>query len=153
MPVQGCARNKVKARRPLFVGINSIPVVHVAVRESTMRNHTATQPAACRAAGNSGRACKARRFAVDPAIYAGFLHSPPCPMKNCRILRPMNKRSCVNTPVDRSRCSLSHVAINEYQRWRFFGREIRDRVLRRQDREFSTNSAAGHAYKLSRDRS
>src|SRR5258707_3588042 len=42
MPVQGVRAHKVKARQPILVGIKVDPVVHVDLRESTMRNHTAT---------------------------------------------------------------------------------------------------------------
>jgi len=42
MPVQGVRAHKVKARQPILVGMKVDPVVHVDLRESTMRNHTAT---------------------------------------------------------------------------------------------------------------
>ena len=60
-PVQGVrAHQVVVAQKPAIrVGDKVDAVVNTDIREATMRNHTATHLAACRAARGAGEACEA----------------------------------------------------------------------------------------------
>ena len=58
-PVQGVWAHRVVARERIGVGDVVDTVVDGEVRRATMRNHTATHPAACGSAGGAGKACEA----------------------------------------------------------------------------------------------
>src|SRR5690242_19380863 len=123
MPVQGVRAHKVKARQPIVVGMMVDPVVHVDVRESTMRNHTATHLLHAALRETLGGHVKQAGSLVDPGhLRFDFSHFAAVAdeelqdiedMINKEVLRNIKVETIEDVPID--------VAINEYRAMALFG--------------------------------
>jgi alanyl-tRNA synthetase len=145
MPVQGVRAHKVKARQPIFVGMKVDPVVHVDVRESTMRNHTATHLLHAALRETLGPHVKQAGSLVDPGhLRFDFSHFAAVADEELQDIEDlMNKHVLRNTPVDTIENVPIDVAINEYKAMALFGEKYGDRVRVVKIGEFSTELCGG----------
>jgi alanyl-tRNA synthetase len=145
MPVQGVRAHKVKARQPIFVGMKVDPVVHVDVRESTMRNHTATHLLHAALRETLGGHVKQAGSLVDPGhLRFDFSHFAGVADEELQDIEDlMNKHVLRNTPVDTIENVPIDVAINEYKAMALFGEKYGDRVRVVKIGEFSTELCGG----------
>jgi alanyl-tRNA synthetase len=145
MPVQGVRAHKVKARQPIVVGMKVDPVVHVDVRESTMRNHTATHLLHAALRETLGGHVKQAGSLVDPGhLRFDFSHFAAVADEELQDIEDlMNKQVLRNTPVDTIENVPIDVAINEYKAIALFGEKYGDRVRVVKIGEFSTELCGG----------
>jgi alanyl-tRNA synthetase len=145
MPVQGVRAHKVKARQPIFVGMKVDPVVHVDVRESTMRNHTATHLLHAALRETLGPHVKQAGSLVDPGhLRFDFSHFAGVADEELQDIEDlMNKHVLRNTPVDTIENVPIDVAINEYKAMALFGEKYGERVRVVKIGEFSTELCGG----------
>ena len=145
MPVQGVRAHKVKARQPIFAGMKVDPVVHVDVRESTMRNHTATHLLHAALRETLGGHVKQAGSLVDPGhLRFDFSHFAAVADEELQDIEDlMNKQVLRNTPVDTIENVPIDVAINEYKAIALFGEKYGDRVRVVKIGEFSTELCGG----------
>jgi alanyl-tRNA synthetase len=145
MPVQGVRAHKVKARQPILVGMKVDPVVHVDVRESTMRNHTATHLLHAALRETLGEHVKQAGSLVDPGhLRFDFSHFAAVADEELQDIEDlMNKHVLRNTPVDTIENVPIDVAINEYKAMALFGEKYGDRVRVVKIGEFSTELCGG----------
>jgi alanyl-tRNA synthetase len=123
MPVQGVRAHKVKARLPITVGMKVDPVVHSEVRDSTMRNHTATHLLHAALRETLGGHVKQAGSLVDPGhLRFDFSHFAAVADEELQDIEDlMNKHVLRNTPVDTMENVPIDVAINEYKAMALFG--------------------------------
>jgi alanyl-tRNA synthetase len=145
MPVQGVRAHKVKARQPIFVGMKVDPVVHVDVRESTMRNHTATHLLHAALRETLGPHVKQAGSLVDPGhLRFDFSHFAAVADEELQDIEDlMNKHVLRNTPVDTIENVPIDVAINEYKAMALFGEKYGERVRVVKIGDFSTELCGG----------
>jgi len=145
MPVQGVRAHKVKARLPIVVGMKVDPVVHVDVRESTMRNHTATHLLHAALRETLGGHVKQAGSLVDQGhLRFDFSHFAAVADEELQDIEDlMNKQVLRNTPVDTIENVPIDVAINEYKAIALFGEKYGDRVRVVKIGEFSTELCGG----------
>jgi len=145
MPVQGVRAHKVKARQPIVVGMKVDPVVHVDVRESTMRNHTATHLLHAALRETLGGHVKQAGSLVDQGhLRFDFSHFAAVADEELQDIEDlMNKQVLRNTPVDTIENVPIDVAINEYKAIALFGEKYGDRVRVVKIGEFSTELCGG----------
>src|SRR5689334_523945 len=145
MPVQGVRAHKVKARQPIVVGMKVDPVVHVDVRESTMRNHTATHLLHAALRETLGGHVKQAGSLVDQGhLRFDFSHFAAVADEELQDIEDlMNKQVLRNTPVDTIENVPIDVAINEYKAMALFGEKYGDRVRVVKIGEFSTELCGG----------
>src|ERR1051326_6296063 len=145
MPVQGVRAHKVKARQPIVVGMKVDPVVHVDVRESTMRNHTATHLLHAALRETLGPHVKQAGSLVDPGhLRFDFSHFAAVADEELQDIEDsMNKHLLRTTPVDTSENVPIDVAINEYKAMALFGEKYGERVRVVKIGEFSTELCGG----------
>jgi alanyl-tRNA synthetase len=145
MPVQGVRAHKVKARQPIIVGMKVDPVVHVDVRESTMRNHTATHLLHAALRETLGPHVKQAGSLVDPGhLRFDFSHFAAVADEELQDIEDlMNKHVLRNTPVDTIENVPIDVAINEYKAMALFGEKYGERVRVVKIGEFSTELCGG----------
>src|ERR1043165_3729253 len=127
MPVQGVRAHKVKARQPIVVGMKVDPVVHSEVRDSTMRNHTATHLLHAALRETLGGHVKQAGSLVDPGpLRFDFSHYAAVAdeelqeietLINKEVLRNIKVETIEDVPID--------VAINEYKAMALFRSEER----------------------------
>ncbi|HSM86238.1 MAG TPA: alanine--tRNA ligase [Candidatus Limnocylindrales bacterium] len=145
MPVQGVRAHKVKARQPLRVGMKVDAVVHTEVRESTMRNHTATHLLHAGLREVLGKHVKQAGSLVDPArLRFDFSHFTSVAdeelqdiedLINKEVLRNIKVQVIEDVPID--------VAINEYKAMALFGEKYGERVRVIKIGDFSTELCGG----------
>jgi alanyl-tRNA synthetase len=145
MPVQGVRAHKVKARQPILVGMKVDPVVHVEVRDSTRRNHTATHLLHAALRETLGEHVKQAGSLVDPGhLRFDFSHFAAVgdeelqdieDLMNKHVLRNARVETIENVPID--------VAINEYKAMALFGEKYGDRVRVVKIGDFSTELCGG----------
>src|SRR6476469_5589065 len=145
MPVQGVRAHKVKARQPIFVGMKVDPVVHVDVRESTMRNHTATHLLHAALRETLGPHVKQAGSLVDQGhLRFDFSHFAAVADEELQDIEDlMNKHVLRNTPVDTIENVPIDVAINEYKAIALFGEKYGERVRVVKIGDFSTELDGG----------
>jgi alanyl-tRNA synthetase len=145
MPVQGVRAHKVKARQPIVAGMKVDPVVHVDVRESTMRNHTATHLLHAALRETLGGHVKQAGSLVDPGhLRFDFSHFAAVADEELQDIEDlMNKQVLRNTPVDTIENVPIDVAINEYKAIALFGEKYGDHVRVVKIGEFSTELCGG----------
>src|SRR5258708_203647 len=145
MPVQGVRAHKVKARQPIVLGMKVDPVVHLDVRESTTRNHTATHLLHAALRETLGEHVKQAGSLVDQGhLRFDFSHFAAVADEELQDLEDlMNKHVLRNTPVDTIENVPIDVAINEYKARALFGEKYGDRVRVVKIGEFSTELCGG----------
>ena len=145
MPVQGVRAHKVKARQPILVGMKVDPVVHADVRESTMRNHTATHLLHAALRETLGKHVKQAGSLVDPGhLRFDFSHFAGVADEELQDIEDlMNKQVLRNTQVDTIENVPIDVAINEYKAMALFGEKYGERVRVVKIGDFSTELCGG----------
>jgi alanyl-tRNA synthetase len=145
MPVQGVRAHKVVARQPIHVGMKVDAVVHAEVRQSTMRNHTATHLLHAGLREVLGKHVKQAGSLVDPGhLRFDFSHFTGVAdeelqdiedLINDEVLQNKKVQVIEDVPID--------VAINEYKAMALFGEKYGERVRVIKIGDFSTELCGG----------
>jgi alanyl-tRNA synthetase len=144
-PVQGVRAHQVIAKQPIRVGQTVDAVVDTAIRESTMRNHTAThllQAGLREVLGThvkqAGSLVAANHLRFDFSHFTGVAEEELQDIEdiiNKEVLRNERVEVIENVPID--------VAINEYHAMALFGEKYGDRVRVIKIGDFSTELCGG----------
>jgi alanyl-tRNA synthetase len=145
MPVQGVRAHKVKARQPIHVGMKVDAVVHTEVRESTMRNHTATHLLHAGLREVLGKHVKQAGSLVDPGhLRFDFSHFTGVADEELQDIEDLiNKEVLRNTKVQTIEDVPIEVAISEYKAMALFGEKYGERVRVIKIGDFSTELCGG----------
>ena len=144
-PVQGVRAHRVIAKRPLRVGDKVDAVVDTAIRQSTMRNHTATHLLHAGLREILGKHVKQAGSLVAPNhLRFDFSHFTAVDdeelqdiedLINREVLRNQRVEIIEDVPLD--------VAINQYKAMALFGEKYGDRVRVIKIGDFSTELCGG----------
>ncbi len=144
-PIQGVRAHQVIAKQPIRVGDKVDAVVNAEIRESTMRNHTATHLLQAGLREVLGKHVKQAGSLVAPNhLRFDFSHFTSVAdeelqdiedLINKEVLRNQKIEVIENVPID--------VAINEYKAMALFGEKYGDRVRVIKIGDFSTELCGG----------
>jgi alanyl-tRNA synthetase len=144
-PIQGVRAHQVIAKQPIRIGDKVDAVVNAELRESTMRNHTATHLLQAGLREVLGRHVKQAGSLVAPDhLRFDFSHFTSVAdeelqdiedLINKEVLRNEKVEVIENVPID--------VAINEYKAMALFGEKYGDRVRVIKIGDFSTELCGG----------
>jgi alanyl-tRNA synthetase len=144
-PIQGVRAHQVTAKQPIRVGDKVDAVVNAEIRESTMRNHTATHLLQAGLREVLGKHVKQAGSLVAPDhLRFDFSHFTGVAdeelqdiedLINKEVLRNQKIEVIENVPID--------VAINEYKAMALFGEKYGDRVRVIKIGDFSTELCGG----------
>jgi alanyl-tRNA synthetase len=144
-PVQGVRAHQVIAKHPIRVGQKVDAVVDTAIREATMRNHTATHLLQAGLREVLGKHVKQAGSLVAPnhlrfdfSHFTGVAEEELQDIEdiiNKEVLRNERVEIIENVPID--------VAINEYHAMALFGEKYGDRVRVIKIGDFSTELCGG----------
>jgi alanyl-tRNA synthetase len=144
-PVQGVRAHQVTAKQPIRVGQRVDAVVDAAIRESTMRNHTATHLLQAGLREVLGKHVKQAGSLVAPnhlrfdfSHFTGVAEEELQDIEdiiNKEVLRNEKVEIIENVPID--------VAVNEYHAMALFGEKYGDRVRVIKIGDFSTELCGG----------
>jgi alanyl-tRNA synthetase len=144
-PVQGVRAHQVVAKQPIRVGQKVDAVVDTAIRESTMRNHTATHLLQAGLREVLGKHVKQAGSLVAPNhLRFDFSHFTGVADEELQDIEDIINREVLsnervevieNVPID--------VAINEYHAMALFGEKYGDRVRVIKIGDFSTELCGG----------
>jgi len=144
-PIQGVRTHQVIAKQPIRVGDKVDAVVNAEVRDSTMRNHTATHLLQAGLREVLGKHVKQAGSLVAPDhLRFDFSHFTSVgdeelqdieDLINKEVLRNEKVEVIENVPID--------VAINEYKAMALFGEKYGDRVRVIKIGDFSTELCGG----------
>jgi alanyl-tRNA synthetase len=144
-PIQGVRAHQVIAKQPIRVGNKVDAVVNAEIRESTMRNHTATHLLQAGLREVLGKHVKQAGSLVAPDhLRFDFSHFTGVAdeelqdiedLINKEVLRNEKIEVIENVPID--------VAINEYKAMALFGEKYGDRVRVIKIGDFSTELCGG----------
>jgi alanyl-tRNA synthetase len=144
-PIQGVRAHQVIAKQPIRIGDKVDAVVNVEIRESTMRNHTATHLLQAGLREVLGKHVKQAGSLVAPDhLRFDFSHFTSVAdeelqdiedLINKEVLRNETIEVIENVPID--------VAINEYKAMALFGEKYGDRVRVIKIGDFSTELCGG----------
>jgi len=144
-PIQGVRAHQVIAKQPIRVGDKVDAVVNAEIRESTMRNHTATHLLQAGLREVLGKHVKQAGSLVAPNhLRFDFSHFTSVAdeelqdiedLINKEVLRNEKIEVIENVPID--------VAINEYKAMALFGEKYGDRVRVIKIGDFSTELCGG----------
>jgi alanyl-tRNA synthetase len=144
-PVQGVRAHQVTVRQSIRVGDKVDAVVDVAIRESTMRNHTATHLLQAGLREVLGKHVKQAGSLVAPnhlrfdfSHFTGVAEEELQDIEdiiNKEVLRNERVEVIENVPID--------VAVNEYHAMALFGEKYGDRVRVIKIGDFSTELCGG----------
>src|SRR5208283_4053619 len=144
-PVQGVRAHQVTAKQPIRVGQKVDAVVDTAIRESTMRNHTATHLLQAGLREVLGKHVKQAGSLVAPnhlrfdfSHFTGVAEEELQDIEdiiNKEVLRNERVEVIENVPID--------VAVNEYHAMALFGEKYGDRVRVIKIGDFSTELCGG----------
>src|SRR6185437_5122547 len=142
---QGVRAHKVKARQPIQLGMKVDAVVHTEVRESTMRNHTATHLLHAGLREVLGGHVKQAGSLVDPGhLRFDFSHFAAVADEDLQDIEDLiNKEVLRNTRVETIEDVPIDVAINEYKAMALFGEKYGERVRVIKIGDFSTELCGG----------
>jgi alanyl-tRNA synthetase len=145
MPVQGVRAHRVIAKQPIQVGMKVDAVVHTEVRQSTMRNHTATHLLHAGLREVLGKHVKQAGSLVDPShLRFDFSHFTGVAdeelqdiedLINDEVLKNEKVQVIEDVPID--------VAVNEYKAMALFGEKYGERVRVIKIGDFSTELCGG----------
>jgi alanyl-tRNA synthetase len=144
-PIQGVRAHQVIAKQPIRIGDKVDAVVNAEIRESTMRNHTATHLLQAGLREVLGKHVKQAGSLVAPNhLRFDFSHFTSVAdeelqdiedLINKEVLRNQKVEVIENVPID--------VAINEYKAMALFGEKYGDRVRVIKIGDFSTELCGG----------
>jgi alanyl-tRNA synthetase len=144
-PVQGVRAHQVTAKQPIRIGQKVDAVVDTAIRESTMRNHTATHLLQAGLREVLGKHVKQAGSLVAPnhlrfdfSHFTGVAEEELQDIEdiiNKEVLRNEKVEIVENVPID--------VAINEYHAMALFGEKYGDKVRVIKIGDFSTELCGG----------
>ena len=144
-PIQGVRAHQVIAKQPIRIGDRVDAVVNADIRESTMRNHTATHLLQAGLREVLGKHVKQAGSLVAPDhLRFDFSHFTGVAdeelqdiedLINKEVLRNEKVEVIENVPID--------VAINEYKAMALFGEKYGDRVRVIKIGDFSTELCGG----------
>jgi len=144
-PIQGVRAHQVVTKSPISVGDKVDAVVNADVRESTMRNHTATHLLHAGLREVLGKHVKQAGSLVDPGhLRFDFSHFTAVADEelqdiediiNKEVLRNQKVEVIENVPID--------VAVNEYHAMALFGEKYGDKVRVIKIGDFSTELCGG----------
>jgi alanyl-tRNA synthetase len=144
-PVQGVRAHRVTAKQAIRVGDKVDAVVNTGVRESTMRNHTATHLLHAGLREVLGKHVKQAGSLVDPRhLRFDFSHFTSVDdeelqdiedLVNKEVLRDQKVEVIENVPIE--------VAVNEFKAMALFGEKYGDRVRVIRIGDFSTELCGG----------
>ena len=144
-PIQGVRAHQVTAKQPIRVGDKVDAVVNADIRQSTMRNHTATHLLQAGLREVLGKHVKQAGSLVAPNhLRFDFSHFTGVAdeelqdiedLINKEVLRNEKVEVIENVPID--------VAINEYKAMALFGEKYGDRVRVIKIGDFSTELCGG----------
>ncbi|MFY9904671.1 MAG: alanine--tRNA ligase [Terriglobales bacterium] len=144
-PVQGVRAHQILAKQPIHLGQKVDAVVDTAIRESTMRNHTATHLLQAGLREVLGKHVKQAGSLVAPnhlrfdfSHFTGVAEEELQDIEdliNKEVLRNQCVEAIENVPID--------VAINEYHAMALFGEKYGDRVRVIKIGDFSTELCGG----------
>ena len=144
-PIQGVRAHQVIAKQPIRIGDKVDAVVNADIRESTMRNHTATHLLQAGLREVLGKHVKQAGSLVAPNhLRFDFSHFTSVAdeelqdiedLINKEVLRNEKVEVIENVPID--------VAINEYKAMALFGEKYGDRVRVIKIGDFSTELCGG----------
>jgi alanyl-tRNA synthetase len=144
-PIQGVRAHQVIAKQPIRIGDKVDAVVNAGIRESTMRNHTATHLLQAGLREVLGKHVKQAGSLVAPDhLRFDFSHFTGVAdeelqdiedLINKEVLRNQKIEVIENVPID--------VAINEYKAMALFGEKYGDRVRVITIGDFSTELCGG----------
>jgi alanyl-tRNA synthetase len=144
-PIQGVRAHQVIAKQPIRVGDKVVALVNAEIRESTMRNHTATHLLQAGLREVLGKHVKQAGSLVAPDhLRFDFSHFTSVAdeelqdiedLINKEVLRNEKVEVIENVPID--------VAINEYKAMALFGEKYGDRVRVIKIGDFSTELCGG----------
>jgi len=144
-PIQGVRAHQVIAKQPIRIGDKVDAVVNADIRESTMRNHTATHLLQAGLREVLGKHVKQAGSLVAPDhLRFDFSHFTSVAdeelqdiedLINKEVLRNEKVEVIENVPID--------VAINEYKAMALFGEKYGDRVRVIRIGDFSTELCGG----------
>ncbi|HKV94872.1 MAG TPA: alanine--tRNA ligase [Candidatus Angelobacter sp.] len=145
MPVQGVRAHKIKARQPITLGMKVDASVNAEVRESTMRNHTATHLLHAGLREVLGGHVKQAGSLVDPGhLRFDFSHFAAVADEDLQDIEDLiNKEVLRNTRVETIEDVPIDVAINEYKAMALFGEKYGERVRVIRIGDFSTELCGG----------
>jgi len=145
MPVQGVRAHKVKARQPIHLGMKVDAVVHAEVRQSTMRNHTATHLLHAGLREILGKHVKQAGSLVDPGhLRFDFSHFTGVADEELQDVEDLiNKEVLRNIKVETVEDVPIEVAIGEYKAMALFGEKYGERVRVIRIGDFSTELCGG----------
>jgi alanyl-tRNA synthetase len=145
MPVQGVRAHKVKARQPITLGMKVDAIVHVEVRQSTMRNHTATHLLHAGLREVLGKHVKQAGSLVDPGhLRFDFSHFTGVADEELQDIEDLiNKEVLRNTKVQTIEDVPIEVAISEYKAMALFGEKYGEKVRVIKIGDFSTELCGG----------
>src|SRR5215469_9631569 len=145
MPVQGVRAHRVKARQPLRVGMKVDALVRADVRQSTMRNHTATHLLQAGLREILGKHVKQAGSLVDPKhLRFDFSHFSAVADEELQDIEDLiNKEVLRNTKVETIEDVPLDVAVNEYHAMALFGEKYGERVRVIKIGSFSTELCGG----------
>jgi alanyl-tRNA synthetase len=144
-PIQGVRAHQVIAKQPIRIGDKVDAVVNAEIRESTMRNHTATHLLQAGLREVLGKHVKQAGSLVAPDhLRFDFSHFNSVAdeelqdiedLINKEVLRNVKVEVIPDVPID--------VAINEYKAMALFGEKYGDRVRVLKIGDFSTELCGG----------
>ncbi|HEY7406415.1 MAG TPA: alanine--tRNA ligase [Candidatus Angelobacter sp.] len=145
MPVQGVRAHKVKARQSIQLGMKVDAVVHAEVRDSIMRNHTATHLLHAALRETLGTHVKQAGSLVDPGhLRFDFSHFGAVADEELQDIEDLiNRQVLRNTKVETIEDVPIDVAINEYKAMALFGEKYGERVRVIRIGDFSTELCGG----------
>ncbi|HEX6823267.1 MAG TPA: alanine--tRNA ligase [Candidatus Sulfotelmatobacter sp.] len=144
-PIQGVRAHQVAAKQPIRVGDRVDAVVNTDVRESTMRNHTATHLLHAGLREVLGKHVKQAGSLVAPNhLRFDFSHFTAVADEELQDVEDIvNKQVLRNRKVDTIADVPIDVAINEYHAMALFGEKYGDKVRVVKIGDFSTELCGG----------
>ena len=144
-PVQGVRAHQVIAKSPLRVGQKVDAVVNTAIREATMRNHTATHLLHAGLREVLGKHVKQAGSLVAPGhLRFDFSHFTAVADEELQDIEDIiNKEVLRNRRVDVIENVPIDVAVNEYHAMALFGEKYGDKVRVIKIDDFSTELCGG----------
>ena len=144
-PVQGVRAHQVVAKQPIRVGDKVDAVVSTEIRQSTMRNHTATHLLQAGLREVLGKHVKQAGSLVAPDhLRFDFSHFTGVADEELQDIEDLiNKEVLRNTKIEVIENVPIDVAINEYKAMALFGEKYGDRVRVIKIGDFSTELCGG----------
>jgi alanyl-tRNA synthetase len=144
-PIQGVRAHQVTAKQPIRIGDKVDAVVNADIRESTMRNHTATHLLQAGLREVLGKHVKQAGSLVAPDhLRFDFSHFTGVADEELQDIEDLiNKEVLRNQKIDVIENVPIDVAINEYKAMALFGEKYGDRVRIIKIGDFSTELCGG----------